>query len=71
MLSPGLKVKDFYITDVQPFAIKLVWNISRNEGGYVIVLHNILYKNPHGFILSCITVVSNVLLVFITVKADF
>ncbi|GIY52326.1 hypothetical protein CDAR_207871 [Caerostris darwini] len=33
MLSPAVKVRDFLITDVQPYTIKLVWNISKNERG--------------------------------------
>lgn len=37
MLSPGVKAREFFITDIQPFTIKLVWNISKNESGYVLI----------------------------------
>lgn len=40
MLSPGVKAREFFITDIQPFTIKLVWNISKGESGYVYVLIN-------------------------------
>ncbi|CAL1291887.1 unnamed protein product [Larinioides sclopetarius] len=33
MLSPTVKVREFHITDVQPYTIRLSWNISKNEKG--------------------------------------
>lgn len=33
MLSPTFKVRDFAITDVQPYAIKLLWSADKGEEG--------------------------------------
>lgn len=33
ILSPAFKVRDFSITDVQPYPIKLVWDESLGENG--------------------------------------
>ncbi|GFS55381.1 heat shock 70 kDa protein 4L [Trichonephila inaurata madagascariensis] len=35
MLSPGVKVRDFHITDVQPYTIKLMWTLAKNEKGEI------------------------------------
>lgn len=33
MLSPAFKVRDFEISDVQPYPIKLLWNADKAENG--------------------------------------
>jgi heat shock protein len=35
MLSPAIRVRDFSITDIQNYPIKLVWDASMGEDGYV------------------------------------
>jgi heat shock protein len=35
ILSPAFKVRDFSITDAQPYPIKLVWDESLGENGYL------------------------------------
>ncbi|XP_028037560.1 97 kDa heat shock protein isoform X2 [Bombyx mandarina] len=33
MLSPAVRVREFSITDVQPYAVRLAWDAARNEDG--------------------------------------
>ena len=33
MLSPAVRVRDFSVTDIQPYAIKLTWDASQGEAG--------------------------------------
>ncbi|XP_026331704.1 97 kDa heat shock protein-like isoform X2 [Hyposmocoma kahamanoa] len=33
MLSPAVRVRDFSITDVQPYAVRLAWDAARGEDG--------------------------------------
>ncbi|GFT22822.1 heat shock 70 kDa protein 4L [Nephila pilipes] len=35
MISPVVKVRDFHITDVQPYTVKLLWNLSKTERGEI------------------------------------
>ena len=37
MLSPAVRVRDFSVTDVQPYAIKLTWDATQGEEGYIIL----------------------------------
>lgn len=33
MLSPAVRVREFNITDVQPYAVRLAWDAARGEDG--------------------------------------
>lgn len=33
MLSPAVRVRDFSVTDIQPYSIKLSWDASQGEAG--------------------------------------
>lgn len=43
MLSPTMRVREFSITDVQPYAVRLAWDSTKDEGGdmevYISSLH--------------------------------
>lgn len=36
MLSPAVRVRDFSVTDIQPYPLKLTWDATQGEEGYVI-----------------------------------
>lgn len=33
MLSPAVRVREFSITDVQPYAVRLAWDATKGEDG--------------------------------------
>lgn len=35
MLSPAVRVRDFSVTDIQPYPLKLTWDPTQGEDGYV------------------------------------
>lgn len=35
MLSPAVRVRDFSVTDIQPYPLKLTWDATQGEEGYV------------------------------------
>lgn len=34
MLSPAVRVRDFSVTDIQPYPLKLTWDPTQGEEGY-------------------------------------
>lgn len=36
MLSPAVRVREFSVTDIQPYPLKLTWDASQGEEGYVL-----------------------------------
>lgn len=34
MLSPAVRVRDFSVTDIQPYPLKLTWDATQGEEGY-------------------------------------
>ena len=35
MLSPAVRVREFSVTDIQPYPLKLTWDANQGEEGYV------------------------------------
>lgn len=35
MLSPAVRVREFSVTDIQPYPLKLTWDATQGEEGYV------------------------------------
>ncbi|XP_043476010.1 97 kDa heat shock protein isoform X2 [Leptopilina heterotoma] len=46
MLSPAVRVRDFYVTDTQPYPIKLMWDPTQGEEGQMEVFG---YNHPVPF----------------------
>ena len=46
MLSPAVRVRDFNVTDIQNYPIKLVWDASMGEDGWV--PHGLVDGQPRG-----------------------
>lgn len=49
MLSPAVRVRDFSVTDIQPYPLKLTWDPTQGEDGYVnvfmfYVLYLVIFK---------------------------
>lgn len=49
MLSPAVRVREFSVTDIQNYPIKLVWDASMGEDGFVYYL---LWLSVHIFVLT-------------------
>lgn len=37
MLSPAVRVREFSVTDIQNYPVKLVWDATMGEDGYVVI----------------------------------
>jgi molecular chaperone DnaK (HSP70) len=51
MLSPAVRVREFNVTDIQNYPVKLVWDPSAREDGYV---HTSLSGSVFSFIFFCL-----------------
>ena len=55
MLSPAVRVRDFSVTDIQPYPLKLTWDPTQGEDGYInirilcIILR--IFKEGHIFLI--------------------
>lgn len=38
MLSPAVRVREFSVTDIQPYPLKLTWDATQGEEGYTIII---------------------------------
>jgi heat shock protein len=47
MLSPAVRVREFSVTDIQNYPVKLVWDATMGEHGFVL---NLLWLSVYFFI---------------------
>lgn len=38
MLSPAVRVREFSVTDIQPYPLKLTWDATQGEEGYALLV---------------------------------